>query len=101
MSDDTYQGWTNRETWAANLWLANDEGLCSMVNEWRDEIVGHDDDPSDEVADRLGMRIRDFFDELADGEFGEINAEARTMLDEIGSRWRVDWTEIAATWMED
>lgn len=24
---DEYQGWTNRETWTANLWIGNDERL--------------------------------------------------------------------------
>jgi hypothetical protein len=26
-SDNTYQGWTNYETWAVALWIDNDEGL--------------------------------------------------------------------------
>jgi hypothetical protein len=27
MTDNTYQGWTNWDTWNANLWAANDEGV--------------------------------------------------------------------------
>lgn len=27
MADDTYQGWTNRETWCVHLWLTNEVAL--------------------------------------------------------------------------
>lgn len=26
-----YSGWSNRETWVMNLWLANDETYCDEV----------------------------------------------------------------------
>lgn len=26
-----YSGWSNRETWVMNLWLANDETYCNEV----------------------------------------------------------------------
>ena len=29
MSDDTYEGWTNYETWAVNLWFNGDEASYS------------------------------------------------------------------------
>jgi hypothetical protein len=38
-SDDTYNGWTNWETWLVNLWIDNDQGLyehCLMLA--REEI---------------------------------------------------------------
>ncbi len=30
---DTYQGWTNYETWCVNLWLTNDEGSAGQLHE--------------------------------------------------------------------
>jgi hypothetical protein len=33
MKDDTYNGWTNYETWCVNLWLDNDEYLNNTLND--------------------------------------------------------------------
>ena len=31
LSDTTYNGWTNYETWNVALWLGNDEGLYNLA----------------------------------------------------------------------
>ena len=41
LTDQTYQGWTNYETWNVVLWIQNDEDLYNLVNEF--EIACYED----------------------------------------------------------
>jgi len=69
--NDEYNGWTNRETWAASLWLSNTESTyLSCQNKTGDEIK--------EIVEELKS-------------YGNTNQ----MFEEIGSFWRVDWNAIA------
>ena len=49
----TYSGWSNRETWVMNLWLANDETYCDEVR----RIIKTCDEY--EQAEQLESLIRD------------------------------------------
>ena len=74
-NDDTYNGYENRETWAVALWLNNDEGLYR------------------ETLGRTGRYIRQFVEDLLGGEFGE-NEHIKSMREDVGSLWRVNWQEV-------
>jgi hypothetical protein len=102
MTDETYEGWTNRETWAVALHINNDQGWQESVR-WdlkADEIP----EPRDYNA---GEIIRDSVETMltVDGYremFGDEQPEAlRKIAEEIGSLWRVNWTELGAAFLSD
>lgn len=107
---DEYEGWSNRETWCANLWLANDEGLYNLVNELADQCWDDTDaddashgDRLSEARYRLGNLLDEQFAEWATDvvEGDPTSEELRRMLFDIGSLYRVDWHEIAQGWVNE
>lgn len=74
-----YQGWTNRETWNANLWLSNDAGLYGFVEELADE---HGDD-----FEAMGHAVFGFAVQL----WGSETPDGDSLAD-------VNWLEIATDW---
>ena len=41
LTDQTYNGWTNYQTWNVVLWIENDEDLYNLVNQF--EIACYED----------------------------------------------------------
>ena len=104
---DKYNGWTNRETWATNLWLTND---ASTQDFWAEEIqrlrrIAESADgmpavwtAAEYVRFTLAERLREEFENVwADAmeRDGVLTAQTAQCLYDIGSLWRVDWQEIA------
>jgi len=70
-NNEEYNGWKNHETWAANLWLSNNEGLYLFCR------------------NKTGNEIKEFTQEL------KSHSNTNTMFKEIGLIEKVDWNAIA------
>ena len=94
--EEEYNGWSNRETWAVNLWLDNDQGLYEIARDYaKQEIDGHD--KGEEINPYyLGESLRNYIEEdLLTFENVSQNKNLWIMLTDIGSLYRVNWREIA------
>jgi hypothetical protein len=102
-ASDTYNGWTNRETWALNLVLSNDQGLAEMTRERVAEVLaGTKAGLSTSTARDAGEAVKQLFEELTDPNYGVLGLVAIVrLLREVGGVWRIDWREIGAAWLEN
>lgn len=86
MNNGTYNGWTNRQTWAANLWLNENEAIYREVNYAVRRVVSEDTSEA---------QIELLFESLAADLLPE-NAK-----EEIGDFSEVDWLEIGQMWIDE
>jgi hypothetical protein len=77
----TYNGWSNRETWLASLWLTNDDGSYTL----RDAMRAGED--VFEQADSLEGLLRDQLDDEA--------GNANLWSDLLSTAFeRINWVEV-------
>ena len=106
MSDDEYNGWTNRETWAVMLHLDNDQGLYDEYHErFKNCCDRNKQSPKTLIwafSDELREWVTEFLHISYWQEMGVDMPElVINMQDDIGSLWRVNWDEIARSIAED
>ena len=98
MTDTTYNGWTNYETWLVNLWIDTEEGSQAY---WRDEAQTASDNPTpnpfiESRADRaritLSVQLKNQFEERA-SELVDVTGFWADLLGAALSA--VNWREIA------
>ncbi len=100
MTDETYNGWTNFESWACGLHLSNDQGLYNLCT----EIVEEADAEWPDSPWMAAERIKDFVEEFLEPVFHapeEAHELARSMASDVGSLHRVDWAEVAQSFREE
>lgn len=89
----TYNGWSNYETWNANLWIDNDLYLSENIAIYTADLFGSYDD-IDEPVSLVADYIKDIFLELApdvEGFYSDIiNSAIKT----------VNWHEIAKHYVD-
>lgn len=103
MSNDTYNGWSNDETWVTKLWMDNDEGAQAY---WAERITdciqsAIDDSESDvkqAAARMLAEEMKSQHEEYAAEINGVTGVFADLMTHALG---RVDFDEIADNMLSD
>lgn len=94
--NNRYNGWANYETWLANLWLTNDYGLFSLIEETSQSIFEDCDNNSDEASIELANWLEDFTKtEL----IPELQGFAGDLLNSAVSE--IDWAELALSYLSD
>ena len=89
MSNETYNGWKNYETWCVNLWIDNDDGL----NLYLAEIIQDESASLYDKSESLKEIVNDI-NPLLDGAsmFTDLLNGALSM---------VDWREIIENHVDD
>ncbi len=88
MTDDTYQGWVNRETWAVALHLNNDESLYNIAR----ALAKRDD---------YGEGIQEFVEGWVYDLINDHSPDAYNIVTDLGSLWRVDWEAVRAAFVDE
>lgn len=93
MSTTKYNGWTNYETWNANLWIDNDWRLSELYAMRAGDLLGSYE--ADEAVYQLAESIKEYFmdmmPELEPSFYSDVlNASMR----------EVNWYEIAKHYVD-
>lgn len=103
---ENYNGWTNRETWATALHINNDQYLQELATDYaKTAWEEHSEDgegrfvtASDCLADTFENWI---CEDLLTLENISGNQGLFGMLSDIGSLYRVNWQEIAESFIDE
>lgn len=111
-TEEKYNGWTNRETWAVALHINNDQGWQESVHEALRQDMADDTEGvwnstrtlRVELEERCGSIIRENVEGVLNPEedFGHhYVTQVLPARNDIGSLWRVNWTELGSAFLSD
>ena len=94
----TYNGWSNYETWAVNLWISNEEGSYRYWTDRTRELIAEcaDGDADRSALSRLARELEEAVHEEC--AIPKANLASDLMNAALGE---VDWCEIARSWIDD
>ena len=87
MNEKGYNGWSNYETWAVNLWLNNDEGTYHDLRDMARHARSEQD-----LAGQLKAYVEDLMPDLGSTLASDLLSAALS---------EVDWYELACSYLED
>jgi hypothetical protein len=92
-----YNGWTNYETWCANLWMDNDAAAQIF---WREQTAAFIDECGSKAkAQAVSWRLGDLIAAIHKDNMPEVTGVYADMLNAAFDS--VDWTEIADMWLDN
>lgn len=103
MTQKTYNGWTNYETWNAALWLDNDQNSYEHARELTQEAIREArDEHDDDLAHHAARRLADLLQEVFESDAENLPSQSSWMADAVNAYLsEVDWYEIAEHYLAD
>ena len=95
---DDYNGWSNRETWAASLHMSNEYEWYKKAQALGDDYREVRPESHDGRPYWLANRLQDCFHAWLDDADLAFEKEVMVLRD-VGSLWRIDWVEMAESWI--
>ena len=101
MKNETYNGWTNYETWNYKLWMDNDSGSCDYYSELIQDLKSDNSNFSnaDELAFSLADSLKDSCEEWLSEWMPEQSGPFSDILNCGVSA--INWYEIAQSLIQD
>jgi hypothetical protein len=104
MTDDTYNGHPNRETYMFHLHVANDEYLQNLAHRTTRAVLANSSGVAPfpfYVGEIVIAAIRDAIDDNAACDYPSAREFALGAMRDIGSFWRIDESHVGAAMLRD